>query len=335
MDGMATVQIDGTAKNAEMAFDLIRARLGKLFDLFDVEGVTEVNYNGPDDAWVTKFGRREQADVSGISEITAASSVRELASSMGQEASASNSTAIVDAKMPGYRFSAVLSPIASKGTALSIRKHSPRVLSLQNYIDQKVISIEVADYLSGRVKEGWNVLIGGGTDSGKTTFLNALSREIPGDERVGTIEDTRELSLIVKNWLAFETNSPRGVTATLCLKALMRQSIDRIICGELRDGAAADFLSSANTGHHGCMATLHCNSAAMGLERLEDLCMQAEGAWPLNAIRRNIGRTIQLVAHFKKIDGKRRLNELVEINGIDNETNSYLLNQIYQFKEFT
>jgi pilus assembly protein CpaF len=328
-----SLQLDATAKNAEKAFDLIRARLSPLFELFQQEGVTEVNFNGTDDAWITRHGRREQAKVKGISEVSASSAVRELASSMGQESVASTATSIVDAKMPGFRFSAILSPIAARGTALSIRKHNPRVLALKDYVEQGVINPEIAQVLSQKVKEGKNMLIGGGTDSGKTTFLNALSREIPVDERVGTIEDTRELSLIVNNWLALETNAQRGVTATLCLKSLMRHSIDRIICGELRDGAAADFISSANTGHHGCMSTLHCNSAATALERLEDLCLQGEGNWPLPAIRRNIGRTIQFVAHFKKHDGKRRLNELVEILGVDPSTNGYLIKPIFQHQE--
>jgi pilus assembly protein CpaF len=330
---MATIQIDATAKNASRAFDLISARLSPLFDLFTTEGVTEVNFNGPDDAWITRFGRREQAVVRGVSEVTASSAVRELASSMGQESVASTSTAIVDAKMPGYRFSAVLAPIASNGTILSIRKHSPQTLSLQNYVDQGLITEEIASYLSARVKGGANILIGGGTDSGKTTFLNALSREIPVDQRVGTIEDTRELALIVKNWIPFESNVPNGVTATLLLKSLMRHSIDRIICGELRDGAAADFISSANTGHHGCMSTVHCNSAFLGLERLEDLCLQGESSWPHAAIRRNIGRTIQVVAHFKKHEGRRLFNELVEIEGINPETNAYVLKTIFKHKD--
>ena len=330
---MSSIQIDATAKNAHHAFELIRVRLAPLFDLFKIEGVTEVNFNGPDDAWITRNGRRERASVSGITEIKASSAVRELASSMGQESQASTVTAIVDAKMPGFRFSAILAPVASKGSALSIRKHSPRVLALADYVAQGVISESIAQVLSDKVREGKNMVIGGGTDSGKTTFLNALSREIPADERVGTIEDTRELSLIVNNWLALESNAQNGVTATLLLKSLMRHSIDRIICGELRDGAAADFISSANTGHHGCMTTLHCNSAGMALERLEDLCLQGEASWPLTAIKRNIGRTIQIVAHFKKHDGKRRLNELVEIAGVDPSTNNYVIQPLFLHKE--
>jgi Flp pilus assembly CpaF family ATPase len=123
------------------------------------------------------------------------------------------------------------------------------------------------------------------------------------------------------------------VSATLCLKSLMRNSIDRIICGELRDQEAADFLSSANTGHHGCMATVHCNSAAMAMERLEDLCLKAQAHWPLLAIQRNIGRTIHLVAHFKKADGARRLNELIEVHGFDAQRNAYRTTSLFNHPE--
>lgn len=326
-------QLDLQATNAARAFTLISTRLAPLFELFNVPGTTEVNFNGPGDVWVTRQGRREMAATAEVSEVTAAAAVRELASSMGQEATASTETAIVDAKMPGYRFSAILSPVASKGTAFSIRKHSPRTLSLSDYVEQGSLTPETAELLSRLVKEGRNMLIGGGTDSGKTTFLNALSREIPADERVGTIEDTRELNLIVENWLPLETNAQRGVTPTLCLKALMRQSPDRIICGELRDGAAADFLNSANTGHHGCMATVHCNSAQLALDRLEDLCIGAEEGRPLLSIQRNIGRTIQVVAHFKKSNGRRLLNELVEVHGFNMGTNTYDTTILFNHKE--
>lgn len=327
---MSAVQLDATALNAARAFDLIRVRLKALFALFDAEGVTEVNLNGPGKTFIVKGGERLHIPTDVIDEVTAASAVRELASSMGQESKASDITGIVDAKMPGFRFSAILSPIATAGTAFSIRKHNPQVLALSDYVTNGGIPVEIAEYLSKQVKSGANILIGGSTDSGKTTFLNALSREIPTTERVATIEDTRELKLIVNNWLALETNAQKHVTATLCLKALMRHSPDRIICGELRDGAAADFISSTNTGHHGCMSTVHCGSAALGLERLEDLCLQGASDWPLLVIKRNIGRSINLVAFFEKRDGIRRLVELVEVHGIDLVSQSYQTKTIFQ-----
>jgi len=327
------LQFDATARNAEQAFSLIRVRLNGLFELFDTEGVTEVNYNGPDDAWVTRRGSREPAAVSGLNEVTVAAAVRELASSAGQETDASDASAIVDAKMPGFRLCAILFPVASRGTSLSIRKHAPRVLHLADYVAQGLLTANIANLLAAQVRRGANLLIGGGTDSGKTTFLNALGREIPLTERVGTIEDTRELALTVPNWLALETRAQHGVTATLCLKAMMRNSIDRIICGELRDKEAADFLSSANTGHHGCMATVHCNSAALAMERLEDLCLKAESNWPLLAIQRNIGRTIEWVLHFKKIDGVRRLNELIQVHGFDADRRAYQITPLFHYPE--
>ena len=327
------LQFDASARNADQAFRLIRVRLIQLFAFLDQEGVTEVNYNGPDDAWVTRRGQRERATLCDLGEVTVAAAVRELASSMGQETLASSASAIVDARMPGYRFSAILYPVAAHGTSLSIRRHAPHVLALDDYVARGLLPSCVAALLAERVRKGANMLIGGGTDSGKTTFLNALSREIPATERVGTIEDTRELDLTVPNWLALETNAQRGVSATLCLKALMRNSIDRIICGELRDVEAADFLSSANTGHHGCMATVHCNSAGSAMARLEDLCLKADSNWPLLAIQRNLGRTIQLVAHFRKVAGLRRLNELIEVHGFDAVRGIYDTTTLFNHQE--
>jgi pilus assembly protein CpaF len=326
---MATSQIDATAKNAERAFVLIKSRLGPLFALFSQEGVTEVNLNGVDNVWITRLGKREKVDVTGISEVSAAAAVRELASSMGQEAVESTPTAIVDAKMPGLRFSAILAPVASNGTILSIRQHNNTVRRLSDYIHDGVLPASVAEALSNHIKNGSNILIGGGTDSGKTTFLNALTREIPNTERVLTIEDTRELSVIVPNWVALETNASKQVTATLLVKATLRHSPDRIICGELRDGVAADFISSCNTGHHGCMATLHASSAMLTLERLEDLCLQGASDWPLAAIQRNIGRAIQLVVHLEKKDGQRRVTEVLQIDGFDLQSHSYNVTSIF------
>lgn len=330
---MALVEINATQKNADRAFVMIRARLKSLFDLFDAPGVTEVNFNGPNDAWITRFGKREQACVIDIDEITASSAVRELASSMGQEAIASTPAGNVDAKMPGFRFSAVLAPVASNGTILSIRKHSPRVLALSDYVRDGQFSQEIADLLAGLVRTGKNILIGGSTDSGKTTFLNALSREIPLADRVLTIEDTRELSLVVKNWVPLETNEQKGVTATELLKTAMRHSPDRIICGELRKGDAWDFLASCNTGHGGCMSTIHCTSAYKALKRMQTLCLLGVDI-PMAAIQSSIAESIEYVFHFKKFpDGQRRLSEIVEVQDYDQESANYRTKSIFNYQE--
>jgi pilus assembly protein CpaF len=330
---MATIEINATEKNAERAFVMIRARLRSLFDLFEEPGVTEVNLNGPNNAWIVKFGHRERALITDIDEITASSAVRELASSMGQEAIASTTAGNVDAKMPGFRFSAVLSPVASNGTILSIRKHSPRTLSLSNYVNDGQFDQKTSDLISQLVKDGKNILIGGSTDSGKTTFLNALSREIPLTDRVLTIEDTRELSLVVDNWVAFETNEQKGVTATELLKTSMRHSPDRIICGELRKGDAWDFLASCNTGHGGSMTTIHCTSASKALRRMQTLCLLGVDI-PLIAIQASIAESIEYVFHFKKFsDGKRRLSEIVEVLGFDPDTTNYRTKSIFNYQE--
>lgn len=328
-----TLVLDASEKNAQVAFELIGTRLEDIFKLFEDEGVTEVNYNGPGRVFIMRRGERSRVSVPNLTETRVAQVLANLASSMGQEAQASTPTGSVTAKMPGYRFSGILAPVASFGTAFSIRRHNPRVLSVDDYVGFGTFPEHIAVTLAKYVSEGRNILIGGGTDSGKTTFLNALSRLIPTDKRVGTIEDTRELSLIVENWLPLETNAARGVDGRHCLKDLMRQSPDRIICGELRDGVAADFLSATNTGHDGCMATLHCNTAALALERMEDLCLQGNSDWPLVAIQRNLGRSIHVIAQFKKVLDKRLLTELIEVQGFDISKGSYQTTTIFNYKE--
>jgi pilus assembly protein CpaF len=186
--------------------------------------------------------------------------------------------------------------------------------------------------LAKAVREGKNILAGGSTDTGKTTLLNALSREIPRNAAVLTIEDTLELNLIVPNWRQLETNAQKGLTATVLVEYGMRASPDRILVGELRGREAAAFLEAANTGHSGCMASLHCNSAYDALARLEVLVLRADLGWPLPAIRQQIASTIDLVIHMARINGKRVLSEVAEIKSYIPDLGRYELDYLYKLR---
>lgn len=320
---------DPRLQNTNRAYEMVRDRLREVFALFDDPHVTEININGGENIWIAKNGIREKVEGLTVPEIVLTSALRELASSMGQDAIPETPSAMVHAKMPGLRFSGCLAPTASGGTIVSIRKHSPRVLSLEDYVKWGTLPQHVADFLRSEVARGANMLVAGGTDSGKTTFLNALSREIPLTERVATIEDTRELMLVVGNWFAFEYNKQAGITATMCVDMCMRSSPDRILLGEMKDEVAAAFLEAANTGHHGMAATTHANSSLRGLDRVELLTLRAGLGWPLEAIRQTVGSTIDIVVHLRKRDGRRELAEVARVKGYDVATSSYRLDYIW------
>ena len=324
------MQLDARMLNADRVSALVRHRLSAVFELFDNPEVTEVSINCGDEIWITKAGRRERAPQVRLTEVDISSAIRELAGAMGQDARPETPSAIVHAKLPGLRFAGVLGPTAGKGSALSIRKHAKKVFTLDQYVAAGSIPAAAGQQLRQWVREGKNMLVCGSTDTGKTTLLNALSREIPGDERVLTIEEPRELQLVTPNWIPLEANVQKALTPTLLVELCVRKSPDRILLGELKGPEAAAFLEAANTGHHGCMASLHCNSAYDALARLEVLTLRAGLDWPLAAIRQQIASTIHVIVHMGKADGMRRLNEVALVRGYDAVTSRYDVEWIYR-----
>jgi len=322
---------DSRSANTNRAEEIVRYRLASVFALFEQPDVTEVSIIGGNNIWITRSGLREPVDLK-VAEADLTGTLNALASSMGLSATPETVDAIVNAKFPGYRFSGVLAPTSAKGTSINIRKHSPKVFTLDDYVRLGAMPAEVAAFLAESVRRGDNMLAAGSTDTGKTTLLNALSREIPRDKAVLTIEDTLELNLVVPNWRQLETNAQKGLTATKLVEYAMRASPDRILVGELRGVEAASFLEAANTGHNGCMASLHCNSAYDAFSRLEILVLRADLGWPLSAIRQQIASTINTVVHMTRIKGKRVLNEVAVIKGYSPETGRYDFDYVYQLQ---
>ena len=322
---------DSRSANTSRAEQIVRYRLASVFALFEQQDVTEVSIIGGENIWITRAGLREPVDLK-VPETDLTGTLNALASSMGLTATPETVDAVVHAKFPGYRFSGVLAPTSAMGTSINIRKHAPRVFTLDDYVGMDCMPSEVALMLAKAVREGKNILAGGSTDTGKTTLLNALSREIPRNAAVLTIEDTLELNLIVPNWRQLETNAQKGLTATVLVEYGMRASPDRILVGELRGREAAAFLEAANTGHSGCMASLHCNSAYDALARLEVLVLRADLGWPLPAIRQQIASTIDLVIHMTRINGKRVLSEVAEIKSYIPDLGRYELDYLYKLR---
>lgn len=245
---------------------------------------------------------------------------------------------IVDARLAdGSRVNVVLPPIAIKGPTVTIRKFPDRPLAMDDLIHKQTITLEAAQFLQMLVKAKFNIFIGGGTSSGKTTFLNALSQFIPADERVITIEDSAELNIQrIPNLVSLETRNANTegkgeITMRDLIRASLRMRPDRIVIGEVRGAEALDMLSALNTGHDGSMSTGHANSAQDMLSRLETMVLGG-ATLPIEVIRKQISSAIDILVHLARLrDRTRRVMEISEIVGI--RGGEIALNCLYRFVE--
>lgn len=297
--------------------------------LLDDALVQEVEINGPNDVWYERAGVHQKADVT-ISEGQIGTAITVLARLDHKDAKSGTPDGLIDARMDGFRVAAALSPTSVRGPSMCIRKHNPLHLTLQDYVNAGAFPSEWLPRLRDMVVGHKNILIAGGTSSGKTTFTNALIGEIPSDERVITIEDTPELKVTVPNWVAFESNAQKGITTRSLVKLSLRYRPDRIIVGEVRGDEAYDLLDAANTGHDGVIATLHANSSFDALSRFETLVLRSGINWPHRAICSQIARTFDYVIFMARHKGVRRLQEVLELSDYDGETEKYEYKIIYQ-----
>jgi len=315
------------------SIQLLQHALGPVSHYMSDGAVKEIMINGPDDVWIESDGAPEKVDVR-ISEIQIRSAITLLAKMSQKDAKEGTKDSIIDARMDGFRIAAALSPVAVHGHSICIRKHSIQKFTLEDYLSFGAINQETYDLLLQLIAERKNVIIVGGTSSGKTTFLNAVINKVPASERVITIEDTHELTVQSPNWVAFEANIPAGITIRDLVKVSLRYRPDRIILGEVRGGEAFDLMQASNTGHDGSFATLHANSGRAALSRLETMIMTAGVGWPLEAIRTEIGATFNYVIFLKRtlINGKtvRGIKEVLEVKGYDQITKEYILTTKYE-----
>lgn len=308
-------------------------RLDVLSELLDDPGITEIMINSDRDIFIERNGRQEKWNRCFESPDQLEEVIQSIVSKVNRTVNTSNP--IVDARLSdGSRVHVVLPPIALKGPTLTIRKF-PEPITMDKLISYHSLTSEAADFLKSLTKAGYNIFISGGTNSGKTTFLNALSQYIPSDERVITIEDSAELQIRnVSNLVSLETRNENSegegrVSMADLIKASLRMSPNRIIVGEVRGGEALDMLNAMNTGHDGSISTGHANSAEDMLKRMEVMILQAADL-PLPAIRSMIASAIDIVIHLGKTkDHKRRVLEISEVTGIEN--GEITLNQIYKY----
>lgn len=319
-----------TRNNAHV---LLRNSLRAVGHLLDDPHVQEVMINGPGNVWVEKAGQGIIKTDVDISDIEIRSSIQLLASLENKEAKERGKESIIDSRLDGFRFAAAMKPTSMQGPSISIRKHNPVHLSLDDYVANGAIPEEMAGVLRKMVQERKNVVVAGGTSSGKTTFVNALIGEVDPCDRVLTIEDTQELKVKVPNWVPLISNEQEGVTTRDLVRLSLRFRPDRIIVGEVRGGEAFDLLDAANTGHDGCLATLHANNCAGALSRFESLVLRAGINWPHEAIKAQIADTFDFVVFMARVKTGRKLAEILAIKGFDFDSKRYITEEVYRLHE--
>ncbi|MGI6177076.1 MAG: CpaF family protein [Eubacterium sp.] len=310
----------------------MRGVLGELSYILDERGVNEIMVNGPGHVFVERFGHMERVEDSFADVQELENVIRRIAASVHREINELNP--ILDARLPdGSRVNAVMKNVAIGGPSLTIRKFGDNRILLEDMISSGSISEECAEDLKDLVTAGYNIFVSGGTSSGKTTFLNALSEFIPQGERVVVIEDSLELKLdeienIVRLECRTANSAGRGaVTMNDLIRASLRMRPDRLIVGEVRGGEVSSMLQALNTGHSG-MSTGHGNSVKGMLRRLEAMYLSGADI-PIDAIRMQIVEAIDIMVHMERLkDGSRRVVEVREITGY--KDGSYELNTLYE-----
>ena len=320
----------------EQVFSSIRG-FGLLDLIIKDDTITEVMINGVDEIFIEKNGRLKKLDQKFESERQLEDIIQRIVGLAGREVNQANP--IVDTRLPdGSRVNVVLPPIALKGPTVTIRKFSKNPMTIQKLIEYGSITPEIADVLETLVKAKYNIIICGGTGSGKTTFLNAVSNYIPHDERVITIEDSAELQIEgVENLVSLETRNANSsgvgaITIRDLIKSSLRMRPERIIVGEVRGAEALDMLQAMNTGHDGSLSTGHANSTKDMLSRLETMVLQGAEGLPLQAVRQQMASAIDIIVHLSRLrDKTRKTMEITEVLGYEN--NEIVLNPLYVFEE--
>lgn len=322
-------------------YKMYRGLGGLLDSILADEDITEVMINGPDNIFVERKGRLTRVDKHFKDEQELRRVIDLIVGKAHREVSEANP--IVDTRLEdGSRVNVVLSPIALSGSTVTIRKFSKQPMTMEKLLEYGSITPEVAQFLQKLVKARYNIFIAGGTGSGKTTFLNALSSYIPHDVRIITIEDSAELQITqIPNIVRLETRNATassGESKKIDIQSLIRSSLrmrpDRIIVGEVRGAEALDMLQAMNTGHDGSLSTGHANSAEDMLSRLETMVLQGEAALPLKAIRQQISSAVDIMIHLSRLrDHSRKTMMVSEILPHLDEKGDIRLNPLFEFRE--
>ena len=313
----------------------VMKKLGPLQAILDDHSITEVMINGPDTVFIERSGRLSRADVHFENARQLEDIIQRIVAKVNRTVDTANP--ICDARLEdGSRVNIVLPPIALNGPIVTIRKFPDKVIQIEDLIRWGSLSREAAEFLHTAVQAKYNIFVSGGTGSGKTTFLNALSNFIPADERIITIEDSAELQIkSIPNLVRLETRNANAegkgaVTIRDLIRSSLRMRPERIVVGEVRGAEALDMLQAMNTGHDGSLSTGHANSPQDMLSRLETMVLTGS-SFPIEAIRQQIGSAIDIIIHLGRMSDKsRRTLEIVELVGY--RDGKYQINPLFEFQ---
>ena len=335
-NGQYNIGMNDRERIARRVFARLRG-LGILDELLADESVTEIMVNGAKHIFVERAGKIYRVSRTFESEEELYNIIQRIVGKAGKEVNPANP--IVDTRLPdGSRVNVVVPPISRSGATVTIRKFSRNPMTVEKLLEYGSITPDAARFLEKLVKARYNIFISGGTGSGKTTFLNAMSNFIPADERIITIEDSAELQIHkLSNLISLETrnanSSGKGeVTIRELIRSALRMRPDRIIVGEVRGEEALDMLQAMNTGHDGSLSTGHANSTRDMLSRLETMVLQGNAGLPLMAIRQQIASALDVIIHLSRLrDKSRRTMEITEVLGCEN--GEIQLNPLFRFEE--
>ena len=329
---MSTEQFSMTEDQVGIFESAIKSFLSPIWSLLQDETVTEVMVNSYNEIWVEKKGLIEKTSAHFSDEDSLRAAVNNIAQSVGRNIDDENPR--LDARLPnGYRIHAVIPPCSRKGTTVAIRKFSSVQLDFKDLIRFRSLSVDMAQFIDISVKLGKNILVSGGTGSGKTTLLSMICNRIPKGQRIIVIEDSSELQIEYEHVVFFETRMGNETLPAVTIEDLLKSSLrlrpDRIIVGEVRGGEALDLVQAMNTGHKGCFGTIHANTPASALVRLQALAQGADSQLSEKALTQQISSAVDLIVQTSRYqDGVRRIASIAEVLGKDKDEN-YIVKNIY------
>jgi pilus assembly protein CpaF len=307
-------------------FEMILPFLKPIEHLILDDSISEVMVNGSERVFIERNGFLERVPNVALGERALMVAVKNIARRLGDDIS--ESKPILDSRLPdGSRVAVVIPPCSLGGVTLTIRRFNTRHFQMEDLITAGTLDRAVANLLEDYVLTRKNILISGGTGTGKSTLLSILGKFIPPEDRTLVIEDTAEIHLVQQNLVRFEARREQNGLAAVSIRDLLKASLrhrpDRILLGEIRGGEAFDLLQLLNTGHSGTLSTIHANSARQGLARFTSCVLQSGVDLPYRAVKINIADSLNVVVHIERRPGRRYVSEILEINGYDPDTDLF------------